>query len=261
MENDINENVGEDNENNSSIDNNQGITENSFSIPEEYQDRAWAKNIKSQEDLFKSYDNAQSLIGKKTIGIPDFDKASDEELASFYEKTAPKNIEDYDLNMPDNDKQFFGELFKENGLNKRQATNIINKYNEYIQEGFSEDGYRQELQERFGNDFENQTKPISDFIRNNLKREDGEILAKMPNKVIGMFMTFANNVKKAYGIENQTAIENNAIDSIQNYTRSDFQNKVIEMTKLDREGKLNGVQKANMIAELNKMKNSINWRS
>ena len=67
--------------NNSGVDNTQPETNNQptqpvdnqpaksaeFTIPETYKDKSWTKNIKSQEDLFKSYDNAQSLIGKKTI--------------------------------------------------------------------------------------------------------------------------------------------------------------------------------------------------
>jgi hypothetical protein len=57
---------------------------NDFSIPESYQDRGWAKDIKSQEDLWKLTDNAQSLIGKRPAGIPTAD-APQEEWDKFYQ--------------------------------------------------------------------------------------------------------------------------------------------------------------------------------
>ena len=39
---------------------NQVIQENSWNIPDEYKEKAWAKNIKSQEDLLKSYNTQQT---------------------------------------------------------------------------------------------------------------------------------------------------------------------------------------------------------
>ena len=60
-------------------------------IPEEYREKGWTKNINSIDDLYKAYDNAQGLIGKKTIGIPS-DDASPEELKTSMQKQHLKNI-------------------------------------------------------------------------------------------------------------------------------------------------------------------------
>ena len=40
-----------------------------FFVPDEYKEQGWAKNISSYDDLWKMNANAQSLIGKKTIGL------------------------------------------------------------------------------------------------------------------------------------------------------------------------------------------------
>ena len=41
-----------------------------FSVPEAYKDAGWAQNIKSPDDLWGQFANAQSLIGKRPAGIP-----------------------------------------------------------------------------------------------------------------------------------------------------------------------------------------------
>lgn len=45
-------------------------SEGGFSVPEAYKEAGWSKNIKSYDDLWKMNANAQTLIGKKTIGFP-----------------------------------------------------------------------------------------------------------------------------------------------------------------------------------------------
>jgi hypothetical protein len=66
-------------------------------IPEEYKQKPYLQNIKSVNDLFKSYDNAQTLIGKKTIGIPD-EKSTPEEVSEFYIKLGkPAEIDTYEF--------------------------------------------------------------------------------------------------------------------------------------------------------------------
>jgi len=41
-----------------------------FEIPEAYRDRGWVEKVKSPDDLWKTLDNAQSLLGKRPAGIP-----------------------------------------------------------------------------------------------------------------------------------------------------------------------------------------------
>ena len=253
--NDINNNVNN-NLNNDNL-NNQN-TENNFVIPEEYQDKAWAKNIKSQEELFKSYDNAQSLIGKKTIGIPDFDKASDEEIKSFYDKIAPKDIKDYDLDgIEESQKEFYGNLFKENGLNKRQAKNIVEKFNETMNDFFSEDGFDKELKDRFGDDYEKVLNDNRAFLNRYLDDKDKKVIGKMPNAVLGMMISFSNNLKKEYGIETKNNID--SPNSTQRYSANDYQARVSELMKDYYSKKISDSQLNKELQNLQEFSKNIKW--
>lgn len=71
--------------------------ESRFSIPEEYRDRGWAKKVESEQDLWKAFDNAQSMLGKRPAGIPAED-APQEEWDSFYKALGrPESADDYKL--------------------------------------------------------------------------------------------------------------------------------------------------------------------
>lgn len=68
-----------------------------FSIPEAYKDAGWAQNIKSSEDLWGQFANAQTLIGKRPAGIPTAD-APDTEWDKFYQaKGRPDTPDKYQL--------------------------------------------------------------------------------------------------------------------------------------------------------------------
>ena len=120
-----------------------------FSIPDEYKDAAWAKDIDSTDALFKQHANAQTLIGKKTIGIPGADSPA-EEWDSFYAKVRPETIAEYEFPeislSPDrehlsdfikqNEDPVFNEKLRgvmhETGLTKHQAGQLYQKFNELL---------------------------------------------------------------------------------------------------------------------------------
>lgn len=233
--------------------------EPAFSVPAEYQEKSWAKNIKSMEDLYKSYDNAQSLIGKKTIGIPDFEKATDEELKEFYSKTAPADIKEYGMdNFTDKEKEIFGNLFKENGINKRQAQNIISKFNEFQQQFINEEDFNKELKTRFGDNYKQITNEATALLRQHLSKEDGELLNGMPNKLLGTMLSLANNIKKTYGVDLKSKVDNKAVENI-GYTRADYDKTVLEMFNLDKQGKLTEAQRKEYTSKLQNISTSIKW--
>lgn len=67
-----------------------------FSIPAEYAEKGWAKDLKTNEDVFKKLDGAESLIGRQ-VKIPDAN-TPDEERNKFFEQFRPENAGDYTFN-------------------------------------------------------------------------------------------------------------------------------------------------------------------
>lgn len=130
-------------------------TDFSTLIPEEYREKPYIQNIlnsdQPQTEFFKQFDNAQKLIGQKTIGIPD-ENASDEDKKAFYQKLGvPEDVADYDIpsaEYTDEDKdlgdfmqknrgseEFMTDLrglFKEAKLTKEQAKILAPGYEQLL---------------------------------------------------------------------------------------------------------------------------------
>ena len=110
-------------------------TQNSFSVPEQYATKQWATGIKSHDDLWKMTDNAQSLIGRKSI--PSQDAPAEEWSAFMKQLGAPENKDGYSLSkidgLPENfDVAPFEEKAKslmfDAGLTAKQADSLWKAY-------------------------------------------------------------------------------------------------------------------------------------
>lgn len=137
-------------------------SENSFSIPDEYLERGWAQNFQNKSgdelknEFFKSYDNSQSLIGKK---VQDFLTTTDlKSLDNFEEikKSLSDQLgisaevpEDYAINdllkdadgsashqYPDELINRFTGVFKELGLTKEQGQGLFDYFTKFEIEEF-----------------------------------------------------------------------------------------------------------------------------
>lgn len=115
-------------------------------IPQEFHDRAYLKDFMDKpvapdtyKELFKKLDGAESLIGKKTIGIPEA-TASDEEWNSFYAKIRPDSAEKYEIQVGEGQKadpnvaKALQGLFHKTGLSPRQAKALQEGYTGIIAE-------------------------------------------------------------------------------------------------------------------------------
>lgn len=178
-------------------------TEGGFFVPDEYKEAGWSKNIRSYDDLWKMNANAQGVIGKKTIGIPD-DKSTDAEWSDFYSKTRPEKAEDYALELDGDDKGLFESLFYENGINTKQAAALVKGYKESVEKAsqplFSEDGYKKELAGRFGEQAEAKAKSVNEFIAKEADAADKAVLDRMPNNVIGIVYSLIDKVQTRYAV-------------------------------------------------------------
>ena len=169
------------NNDNQDMNNNEQDNSNSssFSIPDEYKDKGWAKTFadKTGDELkgefFKSYDNAQNLISKR---VEDYLKDTDLTKLSNYEdikkalapqlNSVPEKIEDYNLNeLLENDKgeiEFsysddvlngFSNEFKNLGLTKEQGQGIVKYFTDFEMKNFEKYANPDELQKSLGDMF------------------------------------------------------------------------------------------------------------
>ena len=99
-------------------------------------------DIKDTDNLAKSYIHAQKMIGKNRIALPD-DNATDSDWGSFYDSLGrPGNPEDYKFGerptMPDgmeydeNFEKTYKELSHKVGLSPKQAKELYDGYNDYV---------------------------------------------------------------------------------------------------------------------------------
>ena len=101
-----------------------------FSVPEQYADKGWAKEVKSIDDVYSQLDGAQALIGKKSIPGTD---ATDEQLQDFYKQIRPQTSEGYELNLPEgvemeinkDDQNSYKDFFHSIGLSSKQANQMF----------------------------------------------------------------------------------------------------------------------------------------
>ena len=174
-----------------------------FFVPDEYKDSGWSKNINSYDDLWKMNANAQALIGKKTIGIPT-SSSSDEEWNDYYSKVRPEKAE-YGLNEWDEDNQAVSDVFHKYGLAERQAKGISSELkaiqDKYTSELYSQDGYDKEMTDRFGKDFNEKAKAITDFIKKEANDVDRVALEKMPNNIVGAVYGLIDKVRTRYAVK------------------------------------------------------------
>jgi hypothetical protein len=178
-------------------------TNGGFSVPEEYKNEGWTRNLTSIEDLWKMNANAQAMIGKKTLGIPNAE-STDTEWDEFYGKIRPAKADDYKIDKIDGDANEYKKLFHDNGLSQRQVDGIVKGYNAMMDKIaeplFSKDGYNAELNKRFGDKAESIAKSVNSFIERNASDEDKVALNKMPNNVLGVVMSLINSVQTKYAV-------------------------------------------------------------
>jgi hypothetical protein len=126
-------------------DENLGDNEFQKLIPAEYRDKPYLKDIDSPDKLFKQFDNAQQLIGRKNATVPAQD-AAETDWEKYYETTRPENADAYQFADPEldaDDKQILdylnqtknedfekevkGLMFK-HGMTKKQAESFAKDY-------------------------------------------------------------------------------------------------------------------------------------
>lgn len=209
----------------------------SFSIPEEYAEKGWTKFFegKSGDDLktelFKSYDNQQSLIGKK---VSEYLASTDLKNLENYEEikkslqaqiapetTVPEDIKEYALDsvlkdengnqvfsIPQEALDLFSGKFKEYGLNVEQGRNITKALLDYEVSEFQKYTDADELENNINKMFSGNTeqrRTCESLIKEFLTPEDQQFVQDtMPNYAVEMFYKISKGLVDKYGYKEGT---------------------------------------------------------
>ena len=185
----------------------QGATEGQgFSVPKEYAEKGWAKKVKTQDDVYKLIDNLDATVGKKMV-VPDFEKGDPKEIEAFVNMLRPKSKDEYSFGEGV-DKELAGkaaEIFHKHGI----PASLLNKaIPEYIAlekakaaAMYSKEGMEEILKTSFGDSYKETTGKTTNFLKENLSKEDAELLESLPNEQMGVVYRLAKKVIDAYGVK------------------------------------------------------------
>lgn len=208
--------------------------QSSFVIPEQYAQNTWAQNIKSPDDLWNQFANAQSLIGKRPAGIPSND-APQEEWDKFYQTLGrPEAPDKYGLpkieGLPEGFDATpyegkFKELAHKVGLSPKQAEKAWQEYMGMELGAYSEQTKAQAEKQAqmdkefeglsnklFGDQFDAYSKQAQEFLGKALPPELQVDWQNMDNTTLAAFIQMTkysqdqiDAVKKQYGGEDKLA--------------------------------------------------------
>lgn len=200
-------------------------------IPEAYRDKPYLKDAQSLEDVFKQLDNSQSLIGKKTVGLPE-EGAPKEDWDKYYESVTPKEATEYafeEYQVPDDvegkevlqtfladskDEEFengLKKVFHDAKLTKAQAAMVQKGANELFMGKFG--GLYKEAAERkarenadfdeiatkkFGNRKAAVLEKGHEFLKSHMPEEFKEFIPDLGNKELIAMAAFADSVRQKY---------------------------------------------------------------
>lgn len=217
----------------------QETANNNFTVPDAYKDRGWSEKIKSPDDLWKTLDNAQSLIGKRPAGVPSQD-ASEEEWNKFYAAAGrPEKPDAYQFSdvegLPEGFdpapyKQKAATILHQAGLNQKQADAVWkmfiseelkaageSKGNSEKQQAELDAEFDKIVSETFGDKYDAAAKTTQEMIAKHVPQnligvydqiaENPKVLAAVIAAVNGAAQEIAE-VKKKYGAEDKLSSGN-----------------------------------------------------
>lgn len=182
-----------------------------FAVPDAYKDAGWVKNIHSVDDLWNQHANAQTLIGRKTVGIPTAD-SSEQELLDFYAKVRPESQDGYDFDLEsDADNTLFKDIFYNNGISAKQAKAIVDGYKESIRKAseplYSADGFDRIMREELGNEYKGRLDEINKFLKLNAKPSQLDALEQTSNESLGLVYSLISKVMDKYAVKELGSVE------------------------------------------------------
>lgn len=208
-----------------------------FAIPDNYKEAGWAKNIKSYDDLWKQHENAQKLIGRKTIGIPTAD-SSEEEIEQFYSKVRPETVDGYDFDLAD-DTDFFKDIFYKSGISARQAKTLTEAYKESVRKAsenlYSESGFKEVMKNTLGDDYSTKIEKVNAFLKQYGKKSALNEIEQLPNETLGLVYGLINLTMDKYAVKELGSVSSGVEQKSAMTNEKDMQEYMNEMLALDRD--------------------------
>lgn len=173
-----------------------------FTIPDDYKDKGWAAKVKSTDDLWKTLDNAQQMIGKKAV-VPDFDKAPPEEIDAYLAQLRPADKSAYQFGegMDDNLKTAYADALYEAGIPAYSANKVAAKMAEVekamTEEMMSLEKLAEMAQQKFGSTYKETMQQAVEFFRGVDPKFD-EFFDALPNTAALKVVELAKGVRDAY---------------------------------------------------------------
>lgn len=189
-------------------------------VPEEYREKEYMKGIDSMDSLLKTFDNAQSLIGKKTVGIPTQEDPP-EKWSEFYNKMGrPESPDNYEfekvempegINLPEEMSESFRKVLHDAGLTQTQAKQLKKAYDENMLEQYQKLKADQDAQfEEMNNEFESMldkhfgdrkdeaAERVNKLLADHAPAEFKDHLSQLDNKNLMLMTTVLDNIHKKY---------------------------------------------------------------
>lgn len=202
-----------------------------FAVPAEYAEKGYAKDIKTEADLWKKLDGSQSLLGKpKEGGVPQ--EGSTQETWDAFYKTAgrPEAAADYKFNRDGLNEEFVKDfanddldnatkdIFLKAGISQKQA-DILQPEFEKMMEGihlqgiekFNQDNvnFDELAQKTFGDKEEEVMQVSKQMLTDNAPEGFKEEIEKLPNESLILMAGVLNNIKTKYINEDNLDPNNN----------------------------------------------------
>lgn len=181
-----------------------------YKIPEAFKDKPWASKIKSDEDLWKALDGAQTLIGKKHAPI-DPTKATPQQLEEYKAAHRPADIAEYKFNddVPEEERQAIGKMLYDEGIPAWQANKIIENYTAMeaaqVAKLYDKDEYMAVMKESFGDEHLKTVGRVQRALDKLLSPEDKSALEHTPNVYLATIYRAVNTILEKYGVEDTGA--------------------------------------------------------
>lgn len=190
-------------------------------IPETYREKAWAKNFKSSEDVFRDMDNLQGLLGKQGKLQP-ADDAPKEEWDKYYSNLGrPESPDKYVIKQEEGSKPFpeaekaVRQAFYDAGLTPKQAEVIQDKYAEAgkqvlaLEQAAIDEEFTKFSKEIFGDNMDKALAESQELLGKLIPEAAKKFLPVIGNEALVVLASVLKEVKAKYVGEDKTRLNNN----------------------------------------------------